>query len=71
MKLGKMLSLNPKDRPTIVDVLNKPIIKRRVVNYMAEIFSGQYPEANMPNDVDDVFYLLQNYTNKNRFMLIV
>lgn len=48
-----MLCLNPKDRPTITEVLSKPIIKRRVVNYMAEIFMGKYPEANM-NDVDDV-----------------
>jgi len=50
-----MLSLNPKDRPTIVDIMNKPILKRRIVNYMAEIFSGNYPEANMPNDVDDIY----------------
>jgi len=53
--IGKMLSLNPKDRPTIVDIMNKPILKRRIVNYMAEIFSGNYPEANMPNDVDDIY----------------
>jgi len=60
-----MLSLNPKDRPTIVEVLNKPIIKRRIVNYMAEIFSGQYPEANMPNDVDDViFFMFKEYQNE-------
>lgn len=54
MNLGKMLNLNPKERPTIIDILNKPIIKRRVLNYMVEIFSGKYPEALNPNDVDDV-----------------
>ena len=55
--IGKMLNLNPKERPTILDILHKPIIKRRVIQYMSEIFSGNYPEANMPNDVDDVILI--------------
>lgn len=49
-----MLSLNPKQRPTIVDILNKAFIKKRLTSYFSEIFSGNYPEANLPNDVDDV-----------------
>jgi serine/threonine protein kinase len=53
--ITKMLSINPKDRPTIWDIINKPIIKKRIVIYMAEIFSGNYPEASMPNDVDDIY----------------
>lgn len=50
-----MLSINPKQRPTIWDIINKSIIKKRIVYYMAEIFSGKYPEVNMPNDVDDIY----------------
>jgi len=50
-----MLSINPKHRPTIWDIINKPMVKRRIINYMTEIFSGNYPEANLPNDVDDIY----------------
>lgn len=50
-----MLSTNPKERPTILDILNKSFIKKRVVIYMTEIFSGNYPEASLPNDVDDIY----------------
>lgn len=53
--LDKMLSINPKIRPTIWDILNKSFIKRRVVEYLTEIFSGNYPEASLPNDVDDIY----------------
>ena len=50
-----MLSINPKERPTIWDILNKSFIKKRVVEYLTEIFSGNYPEASLPNDVDDIY----------------
>ena len=50
-----MLSINPKERPTIWDILNKSFIKKRVIEYMIEIFSGNYPEASLPNDVDDIY----------------
>lgn len=43
-----MILTNPKDRPTIWDIINKPILKRRIIPYMQELFSGNYPEANMP-----------------------
>lgn len=49
-----MLNLNPKERPTIIDILNKPIIRRRVLNFMVETFTEKFPEAQNPNDVDDV-----------------
>lgn len=42
-------------RPNIFEVINKPLIKPKVVKYMMEIFSGNYPEANHPNDVDDIY----------------
>lgn len=50
-----MLSINPKQRPTIWDIINKSFIKKKIINYMYEIFSGNYPEANLPNDVDDIY----------------
>ncbi len=52
-----MLNVNPKLRPTVWDIMNKPFVKKRIINYMTEIFSGNYPEAKMPNDVDDVFFI--------------
>ena len=53
--ITKMLSINPKQRPTIWDIINKSFIKKKIINYMYEIFSGNYPEANLPNDVDDIY----------------
>jgi serine/threonine protein kinase len=32
--VGKMLSINPKDRPTIVQVLKAPILRKRLVSYI-------------------------------------
>lgn len=69
-----MLSINPKQRPTILDVLNKSFIKKRVITYFNEILSGNYPEANLPHDVDDVYiiYYMKNgcIINFYRFILI-
>lgn len=59
-----MLSLNPKQRPTIVEILNKAFIRKRLTSYFSEIFSGNYPEANLPNDVDDVIIRLESIINK-------
>lgn len=49
--IAKMLQLNPKNRPSIVDILNVSFVKRKVVTYISEILSGNYPEANLINDV--------------------
>jgi serine/threonine protein kinase len=32
--VAKMLSVNPKDRPTVVQVLKTPVLKKRLVNYI-------------------------------------
>ncbi len=29
-----MLSLNPKQRPTIIEILNKPYVKKYVISYI-------------------------------------
>ena len=44
--IGKMLSTKPKDRPNIVDIVHKPFIRKKVVQYMNECI-------NMPADYDD------------------
>ncbi|EGR30764.1 protein kinase domain protein [Ichthyophthirius multifiliis] len=53
--IGKMLQLVPNNRPSIIEILNKPFVKKRVFQYMCEIFSGQYPEVCLPNDIDDIY----------------
>lgn len=52
----KMLGLNPKQRPTILEIINKPFVKRHVIKYLAEILSGNFGEG--ANDVDDVILVL-------------
>ena len=48
----KMLSVNPKDRPTLIDVLNVPIVKRATVNYLRDSFKTPQPGEQI--DVDDL-----------------
>jgi len=33
-----MLSINPKQRPTIIEILNKPFVKKYVIDYIKEVF---------------------------------
>lgn len=42
--VGKMLSINPKHRPTIWEIMNKPMVKRRIISFMTEVFGGVNPE---------------------------
>lgn len=37
--INSMLKVNPNKRPTIVDILNKPFIKKRVEKYISDIFT--------------------------------
>jgi serine/threonine protein kinase len=32
--IGKMLAVKPQDRPTILDILNKMLVRRSVTQYM-------------------------------------
>ena len=34
-----MLSVKPQNRPTIVDIINKPFIKKRAQKYMTDMFN--------------------------------
>lgn len=47
---GKMLVLNPKDRPTITEILNKPIIKRKVISYISELLGKNNADTQTPGD---------------------
>ena len=47
-----MLSVNPKDRPSLIDVLNVPIVKRATINYLRDSFKSPQPGEQI--DVDDL-----------------
>lgn len=34
--VSKMLSTNPSQRPTVIDILQSPLIKRRIVHFLCE-----------------------------------
>lgn len=46
-----MLSVKPQNRPTILEILNKPFIKKRVEKYMLDMFNRN----NSVNDNDDIY----------------
>ncbi|CAD8126569.1 unnamed protein product [Paramecium sonneborni] len=48
--INKMLNTNPKARPTIQEIVHKPIIKLRIIYYMLEVFSE--PQS---ADLDDMY----------------
>jgi serine/threonine protein kinase len=51
--IGKMLSVKPSNRPTIVDILSKSFVRKRVVAYINEMLEHGLDLA--PTDVDDMF----------------
>ena len=45
--ITSMLAIKPQNRPTIVDVINKPFIKKRVEKYMTDIINrNESPQDN-------------------------
>jgi hypothetical protein len=48
-----MLSIKPNQRPTIVEVLNKSFIRKRLTAFFNDAVSGPPAELS-PTDVDDV-----------------
>ena len=52
--IGKMLSVKPSDRPTILDILNKMIVRKRITSYINECINGPTPELAL-TDVNDMF----------------
>ena len=49
-----MLSVKPSQRPTIVDILNKPFVRKRVQAYVEECINGVNAQDLSPTDVDDM-----------------
>ena len=49
--ITSMLSRKPQDRPSIVDILNKPFIKTRIEKYINDLLSRPISSA----DVDDIY----------------
>jgi serine/threonine protein kinase len=51
--IGKMLSIKPSNRPTIVDILNKSFIRKKTAQYIHECIN--FTQDLAPTDVDDIF----------------
>lgn len=41
--ITSMLSIKPQNRPTIVDVINKPFIKKRIEKYIGDLLNRTGP----------------------------
>ena len=52
--IAKMLSVKPQQRPSILDVLNKMIVRKRLTSYINECLNGPIIDL-APTDVDDMF----------------
>ena len=52
--IGKMLNVKPQARPSILDILNKMFVRKRVTQYLNDCLNGP-PQELAPTDVDDMF----------------
>ena len=52
--IGRMLSVKPQQRPTILDILNKMIVRKRVTQYFNDCLKGP-PMELAPTDVNDMY----------------
>ena len=50
----KMLSVKPSARPTILDILNKSFVRKRVIAYINDLVNGPPVELS-PTEVDDLY----------------
>lgn len=46
--INKMLSSNPKQRPSVWEIAHKPLIKNRIIIYMLDMM-------NTPHEVEDLY----------------
>lgn len=51
-----MLSVKPSTRPTILDILNKSFVRKRVGAYINDCLHGSGQAELAPTDVDDMNY---------------
>lgn len=42
-----MLNVNPKERPTINDIIEKPIVKKKVVTYLAGLIQSKEKDSDI------------------------
>ena len=49
-----MLSVKPSARPTILDILNKSFVRKRVIAYINDLVNGPPVELS-PTEVDDLY----------------
>lgn len=50
--ISSMLALKPQNRPTIIDVINKPFIRKRIEKYLTDMMNRN---DTGPQDTDEVF----------------
>lgn len=50
-----MLQIKPSNRPTIVDILNKSFVRKKVAQYVNDSLNGNGSPELSPTDVDDMF----------------
>jgi hypothetical protein len=52
--IGKMLNVKPQQRPSILDICNKMIVRKRLIQYFNDCLNGS-PQDLAATDVDDLF----------------
>ena len=60
-----MVSINPDDRPSVKDILNKNMIKRRMENYLLENNFNEKEIVNTINDLDEKINNIYKNINNN------
>ena len=63
--INQMVSINPDDRPSVKDILNKNMIKRRMENYLLENNFNEKEIVNTINDLDEKINNIYNNINNN------
>ena len=63
--INQMVSINPDDRPSVKDILNKNMIKRRMENYLLENNFNEKEIVNTINDLDEKINNIYKNINNN------
>jgi hypothetical protein len=69
--IDQMLSVNPKNRPTIATILEKPFIKKRVAAYISDFIQNFKPENNFDGEGSQVDILKEQAEKLGIFNSIV
>lgn len=63
--INQMVMINPDDRPSVIDILNKNLIKQRMFNYLLENNFDEKEIVNTISDLDRKINDIYNNINKN------